>query len=291
MSMQSLPIVLAAAAACAFFTPTTTAQTETDLLQIAQSGIGSNGFGTVWRGQDVELTEDAWLTRIEFQTGSATPFVSEVRLMTSVPNATTLRTVTSFTTTSTEVEAVLSQPYLLRAGVRYTVWFHQNTTSPRGTYGCDLTRVDPTWAAYHTNVDPTQAPGPGEPSYFWAYQYGTNMRLIGYDNLEITGTLAPGGSASIQLDAQPMDLAALLMGIGTYDQSFPGFIGPLRLDPSLLIPATFIAPIPASGAWITTLQIPNDPNLSGAVLYFQGAYDLRMAGSVRFSPMEALRIQ
>ena len=46
-------------ACSALLAGTCLAQTEADLYTIAQSGIGSNGFGTTWRGQDVELTEDA----------------------------------------------------------------------------------------------------------------------------------------------------------------------------------------------------------------------------------------
>lgn len=270
--------------------PTAPAQTETTLLQISHSAIGSNGFGTSWRGQDVELTEDAWLTRIVFQTGSATPNVDEIRLMTDANNLTTLRTVTSFQTTSTEVEAVLTDPYLLRGSVRYTVWFHQSG-SPRGTYGCDLLRVDPSWGAYHTNVDPTQAPGPGEPSYYWGYQYGTNMRLIGYDNLEITGNLAVGGNAQIQLEAQPNDIAFLLLALGTTDQPFWIFTGPLRLMPSLIVPAHYAGNTGPTGLWTNNLNIPNDPSLHGATLYTQGLYDANFRLGGTFSPMEPLPIQ
>lgn len=265
------------------------AQVETPILQIAQGGIGSNGFGTTWRGQDVELTEDAWLTRIVFQTGSATSQIDEIRLMTGVPAPVTLRTVTSFTTTSTEVEAVLTQPYLLREYTRYTVWFHQNG-SPRGTYGCDLLLVDPTWGGYHTNVDPTLAPAPNEPGYYWHYQYGTNLRLMGFDNLEITGNLTVGGSAQFQLDAPPSDFAFLLFGFGTTDLAIPGFNGPLRLDPASIAPTSFAGIVPASGSWINSLNIPNNANLHGATLYTQALYDPTLTTGATMSPLERLLI-
>ena len=85
------------------------AQTETDLLTIAQTGIGSNGFGTTWRGQDVELDEDAWLTRIVFQTGSATANVDEIRLMTAGMQPMTLRATTTINNpTNREAEGVLA---------------------------------------------------------------------------------------------------------------------------------------------------------------------------------------
>lgn len=266
------------------------AQPETTLLDISQSGIGSNGFGTSWRGQDVVLGEDAWLTRIEFATGSATPNVDEIRLMTATPNAVTLRAETNLVKSNTAVEAVLSQPYLLRAGEGYTIWFHQSG-SPRGTSGCDLTRVDPSWAAYHTNVDPTQAPGAGEPGYFWAYQYGTNVRLTGIDNLEITGNLVPGGTATFQLDAAPNDLFVVLFGLGTTDQPFPPFQGPLRLDPGFILPVTYSGSVGPSGTWTTSLPIPNQPGLSGALAWTQALYDATFMSGGTFSPLEQLRIQ
>ena len=266
------------------------AQTETPVLQIAQSGIGSNGFGTSWRGQVVELAEDAWLTRIAFSTGSASSQVDEIRLMTSVPVPTTLRSETTLTVTNTEVEAVLTQPYLLRGGTRYTVWFHQ-TGTPRGTSGCNLHVIDPSWGGYHTNVDPTVAPGAGEPGYFWNYQYGTNLRLMGWDNLEITGTLVIGGQAQWQLDAPALDIAFLLFGFGTTDLAIPGFTGPLRLDPSLIAPAYFVGTVAANGVWLNSLSIPNDPSLHGAVIHTQAFHDDLLGNGATFSPLETLVIQ
>lgn len=290
MTRSLIPSSALLIAALTLLAPATSAQTETAVLTIAQTGIGSNGFGTSWRGQDVQLTEDTWLTQIVFQTGSASANIDEVRLMTATPAPTTLRAVTSVTNAGTEVAAVLGQPYLLRGGVRYTVWFHQNN-SPNGTYGCDLWRVDATWFSYHTNVDPTIAPGPGEPSYFWAYQYGTNLRLIGYDNLEITGNLVVGGSAQFDLEAHPNDIAFILFALRTTDQPFLNFAGPLRLDPNFLLDASFSGNVGATGLWTNTLQIPANPNLQGAILHTQGFYDANFANGATFSPLETLQIR
>lgn len=276
--------------AAAFFVaaPLVSAQSEGTLLQIAQSGIGSNGFSTTWRGQTIALAEDAWLTRIVFQTGSASVNVDEIRLMTDVPALVTLEAVTNITRTNSSVEAVLSQPYLLRGGERYTAWFHQ-TGSPNGTSGCDLTVANPTWRGYHTNVDPTQAPGPGEPGYFWAYQYGTNMSLIGHDNLELTNAPTIGGNAQIQLDAPPNINAALLFSLGAADFSLSGFVGPLRLDPSRIVSFAVVGTVAPNGTWLNTFQIPLDPTLRGLVVYAQGLYSFTSIGAT-FSPLEIVRI-
>ncbi|MBK8979339.1 MAG: hypothetical protein IPM29_25865 [Planctomycetes bacterium] len=267
------------------------AQTEGPLVTVAQTGIGSNGFGTFWRGQDVELAEDAWLTRIVFQTGSATAQVDEIRLMTATPQAVTLRTITTITTpSSTEAEAVLTDPFLLRVGTRYTIWFHQ-TGTPRGTYGCDLTRVDPTWRAYHTNVDPTVAPGGGEPSYYWGYQYGTNFRLLGWDNLEITGSSQLGGTAIFTLEAPPFDLAVLFFASAVGDQPLPPFRGPLRLALASIVPAAFAGAVDPNGQFVRTLTIPNDPRLVGIVVYAQALHDPSFVATGTFSPLDEMRIR
>lgn len=278
-----LPALLALA-------PAALAQTEGPLLQIAQTSIGSNGFGTSWRGQDAQLDHDAWLTQIVFQTGSATPQVDEIRLMTAVPGPITLRTVTTFTTTSTEVTAVLSQPYLLRANELYTVWFHQ-TGTPLGTYGCDLTLVDPSWGGYHTNVDPTMAPGAGEPNYYWHYQYGTNVQLIGYDNLDISGPMTLGSTVQIQLETQPLEFAVMMFSLGSGDMPLLNFTGPLRLDPALLLPAWFFGNVGPTGVWINQLPIPNNASLHGLGLYVQALYDPTFTTTATFSPMEPMQIQ
>jgi hypothetical protein len=283
-SALRLPVLLAVLAAPAY------AQPEAPLLRIAQPNIGSNGFDTHWRGQDLQLAEDAWLVRVVLQTGSASPLIDEVRLVTAVPSPTTLRTITTFTVTAAAVEGRLPQPYLLRGGVRYTIWFHQNGT-PRGTSGCDLTLVDPTWGAYHTNVDPTMAPAPNEPGYYWGYQYGTNLTLYGWDNLEVTGNLTVGGSAQLRLDVPPFDLAGLLFSGAPADQQVLGFQGPLRIDLTLLVLSTFLGNVGASGTWTNNLPIPNDPSLSGVSIYIQGFHDATFAASLTFSAMERLRIQ
>jgi hypothetical protein len=272
------------------FAPAARAQTEGSLLQINQTGIGSNGFGTTWRGQDVELAEDAWLTRIVFETGSATPNIDEIRLMTAVPGPLTLRTVTSFTTTPVQVTAVLPEPFLLDGGRRYTVWFHQNG-SPLGTYGCNLRLVDPTWGGYHTNVDPTVAPGPGEPGYYWFYQYGTNMQLIGYDNFEITGSLVPGGVAQLLLQAPPLAVSFTLFGLLPGNLPVLNFRGELRLDPQTVSTNTLTGIVDPSGNWGALLTIPNNNNLRGLSVFLQAVYDPTFTVTATFSPMEELRIQ
>jgi hypothetical protein len=289
MNIPRLALLASCAATLAALSPVARAQTETAILTIAQSGIGSNGFGTSWRGQDIELAEDAWLTRIEFQTSGASANVDEIRLMTAVPGPVTLRAVTTIRQLGSAVEAVLGEPYLLRAGTRYTVWFHQGGR-PGATSGCDLTRVDPSWGAYHTDVDPTQAPGVGEPAYYWGYQYGTNLRLIGFDNLEISGNLTIGGSASIQLEAQPNDVAFVLFALGVADLPFPPFAGALRLDPATILPASFAGNVGPTGTWVNTLGIPNDPTLRGLTIQVQALHDQTFANQGRFSPLEALRI-
>ncbi|GAB4148859.1 MAG: hypothetical protein Fur0037_17170 [Planctomycetota bacterium] len=265
-------------------------QTEGPILVISQAAIGSNGFGTSWRGQDVELASDAWLTRIAFQTGSATPQVDEIRLMTGVPSPVTIAAVTSLSYLGTEVEAVLAAPYLLRGGTRYSIWFHQNGT-PRGTYGCNLRIVDPTWSAYHTNVDPTRAPGPGEPSYYWAYQYGTNVRLTGYDNLNVGGNAVPGGMAQFRLETAPFDSAILFFAQREADLSLPLLRGPLRLDPARILPAPLIGTSGPSGFWTPSMPIPNSPSLQGVRLRVQAAYDATFAVSAAASPLDLLVIQ
>lgn len=269
---------------------TAVAQTETPQLVINQSGIGSNGFGTSWRGQDVQLDDDTLVTQIVFQTGSATVNVDEIRLMTAVPSPVTLSTVTTFTTTATEVTAQLPVPYLLRGHTRYTVWFHQ-ANSPLGTYGCNLWLVDPTWGGYHTNVDPTMAPGPGEPGYFWAYQYGTNMRLIGYQNLDVSGTLVPGGSAQIHLEAQPFSLLFTFFALGVADLPIPGFVGALRLDPTRIQGGYILGVTDQTGNWTTALGIPNNAALHGVDVRVQALYDTTFAMGGTFSPMVTLSIQ
>ena len=288
MLQLKLPTILLLSAALS--APSLSAQTETDILTIAHTSIGSNGFGTTWRGQDVELADDTWLTRIVFQTGSATAQIDEIRLMTAVPAPVTLRSVTSFTTSGTEIEAVLPTPYLLRGGVRYTVWFHQNA-SPRGTYGCDLTRVDPTWGAYHTNVDPTQAPAAGEPGYYWHYQYGTNVRLVGYDNLTISGNLVVGGSATIVVEAPPAHLAMLMFALSTTDVTLPGILGPIRLDPATILPVSFFSVVGPNGLWQSQIPIPNDPNVRGVSLVVQGIHDQTFGSGGTVTPYDLLYVQ
>ncbi len=269
-----------------------TAQTETDLYTIAQSGIGSNGFGTSWRGQDVELTEDAWLTKIVFQAGSAAANIDEIRLMTSGAMPVTLRATTTINSIgNNEVEGVLAEPYLLRVGTRYTIWFHQ-TGSPRGTYGCDLTRIDPSWGAYHTNNDPTQGRNLNDPSVYWGYQYGTNCRLVGYDNLEITGTPVLGSTVTFTLETStPQDLCLLQFGAALTDVQIPGLVGPLRLDPATIVPPGFVGTSDMSAMFVRTLTIPNDRALVGVVVYSQGAYDPTFTTTATFSPMDELRIR
>jgi hypothetical protein len=277
-----LSLLLALGGACP-------AQTIAPILQIAQTGIGSNGFGTTWRGQDVQLEEDAWLFSIVFQAGSAASRIDEVRLMTAVPNPVTIHSSTVILVNGADAEAILPAPYMLRGGTRYTVWFHQ-TGSPNGTYGCDLHLVDPSWGGYHTNVDPTVAPGPGEPSYFWAYQYGTNVRLMGYDNLEITGNVVPGGAAVITLEAPAFDFAFVAFGLQLADQQRPNYIGPLRLDPAWIPPAYYFGVVDAAGLFVNTLPIPNLAWLHGTTLFVQGAYDPSFAWGATLSPMEVLTI-
>lgn len=267
------------------------AQAETDLFTIAQSGIGSNGFGTVWRGQDIELAEDAWLTRIVFSTGSASANVAEMRLMTSGTRPTTLRATTTINTLSNiEVEGVLGEPYLLRGGVRYTIWFRQ-TGTPRGTAGCDFQRVDPTWGGYHTNVDPTLAPAAGESSIWWGYRYGTNCRLIGYDNMEVGGSDRLGGVATFTLTAGPIQPCVVLFSGGTTDQPVPGLTGPLRLSLASIVTPGFLGVTDASGVFANALTIPNDPNLVGLALYTQGAYDPSFTRTATLTPLDVLRIR
>jgi hypothetical protein len=197
---------------------------------------------------------------------------------------------TSFTTTGTAVTAVLPQPYLLNGGVRYTVWFHQNGT-PLGTDGCNLWLVDPSWGAYHTNVDPTAAPGSGEPGYFWAYQYGTNMQLIGYDNFEITGTLIPGGLAQVQLQAPPLAVCFTLFGLLPANVPVLNFQGVLRLDPSTVSTNTLTGIVDPNGSWGAPLGIPANPSLSGVTVLLQAVYDPTFTVTATFSPMDELRIQ
>ena len=279
-------------ACSALLAGTCLAQTEADLYTIAQSGIGSNGFGTTWRGQDVELTEDAWLTKIVFQAGSAASNIDEIRLMTSGAMPVTLRATTTINSIgNNEVEGVLAEPYLLRVGTRYTIWFHQ-TGSPRGTYGCDLHRIDRTWGGYHTNNDPTQGRNLNDPSVYWGYQYGTNCRLVGYDNLEITGSTVLGGTVTFTLEtATPQDLCLLQFAGRTIDVSVPGLIGPLRLDLATLAPPGFVGTSDLSALFIRTLTIPNDRALVGVVVYSQAAYDATFTTTATFSPMDSLRIQ
>lgn len=278
-----LPVLFATA-------PTAAAQTETTLYQINQSGIGSNGFGTSWRGQDIELTTDAWVTRIVFQTGSATPNVDEIRLMTATPNLVTLRSSTMLSTTASEVTATLPQPYLLRANTRYTVWFHQ-ANSPLGTSGCNMAVIDPTWFGYHTNVDPTMAPGPGEPGYFWAYQYGTNMRLLGFDNFDLGGSSTIGGTAQFQLVAPPLNIAFVLFALGGAVIPVPGLQGALHLDPVLALPGQLIGIVDPTGNLILTTGIPNNPGLIGMRVHVQALYDASFTTTGTFSPSDVLVVQ
>lgn len=265
------------------------AQTVVPILQIAQTGIGSNGFGTTWRGQDVQLEEDAWLISIVFQAGSAASQIDEVRLMTAVPNPVTIHTSTTILVNGNDAEAILPEAYMLRGGTRYTVWFHQ-TGSPRGTYGCDLRLVDQSWGGYHTNVDPTMAPGPGEPSYYWFYQYGTNVRLMGYDNLEITGNVVPGGAAVITLEAPAFQFAIVAFSLEPADLQMPNYIGPMRLDPAWIPSAYYFGVVDAAGMFVNTLAIPSGAWLHGTTLYVQAGYDPSFAMTATLSPMEPLRI-
>jgi hypothetical protein len=211
--------------------------------------------------------------------------------MTGTPSPQNLRVETNVVAISgTEVEATLSEPYLLRGGQRYTVWFHQ-TGSPRGTYGCDLDRVDITWRSYHTNVDPTQAPAAGESRTWWGYRYGTNLTLLGYDNYNLTGNPRLGGFIDCTLEAGPNDLCAVFFALGAIDAPFPTFRGPLRLDVSQFIPLGIPGVADGRGSYVVNLPVPNQPVLRGASLYSQALYDPQFTRTATFSPLDVVTIQ
>ncbi|HMQ21932.1 MAG TPA: hypothetical protein PKE00_05545 [Planctomycetota bacterium] len=264
--------------------------TSKDVFAIAQTGIGSNGFGTTWRGQDVELDEDTWVTRIQFSTGSASVNVDEIRLMTATPRAKTLVATKIIIKTNTTAEAILTPPYFCRAKQRYTIWFHQSG-SPRGTSGCDLTKVNASWGAYHTDVDPTVAPGANEPGYYWGYQYGTNVKLIGGDNFETSGSLTPGGNFRFDVEVCPNDFGALFLSLGTVDAQVPGFNGFLRVDPATVLGLGITFRASATGAWTLSAPIPNDPMLRGLTLYCQILHDATFATTATFTVMDSFTIR
>ncbi len=154
-----------------------------------------------------------------------------------------------------------------------------------------MTIVDPSWGGYHTNADPTQAPAAGEPRVYWGYKYGTNMRLLGHDNLEVTGSLIPGGTAQIQIEAKPGDFAVILFALRTGDQAFAPFTGPLRLSPASILPPTISGNTGATGVQTTVLPIPANPSLRGATMYLQGQHDPNFSLGATFTPLEVLMIK
>jgi hypothetical protein len=153
------------------------------LLTIEQTGIGSNGFGRVWRGQDISFSVPVVVTGVEFMDQSfAGDRIDEIRLMTSV---TALSTLAASTTINSYDEgafnrwhqAAFTTPVPLTASVEYTAWFHLTSTTA-ATAGCDLSIVDPSWGGHHTDGDPDGMSAGA--AVEWNYQYGTNIRVYGY---------------------------------------------------------------------------------------------------------------
>jgi len=151
------------------------------LLVIEQSGIGSNGFGRVWRGQDISFAMPVVITGIEFQDQSGVDRMDEIRLMTSVSALSTLASSTAIFSYDEGAfrrwhQVSFATPVPLTPSVEYTAWFHMSSTG--ATPGCDLTIESAGWGGQHTDLDPD-----GESSASagnWNYQYGTNIRVYGY---------------------------------------------------------------------------------------------------------------
>lgn len=260
---------------------------ERTVFEIRQSGLVSNGFGTSWRGQDLVFREDTIITRVAIQGGLATAQIDEIRIQ--FGNAIVAAT-TQIEDLGADAEGILAVPFHAIAGRSYALWFHQRGV-PQPTFGCDLRVVDPTWRSYHTDVDPTQAPGAGEPSYYWGHPYGTNVTVTGYDNLESTGALQPGGFLFLTLEAEAFDRFAVFLSSATAEFTLPPFQGVTRLSPLGLTPFVLTGQLGLGTSTSFFLPIPNDPALSGGILHFQALHDPTFAAGGRFSTLETVRIQ
>lgn len=153
------------------------------LLNIEHSGIGANGFGRVWRGQDIAFPMAVVVTGVEFQDQTFVgDRMDEIRLMTSVGALSTLASSTTITAYDADAisrwhQVTFAAPVPLLASVEYTAWFHLTSTAVP-TRGCNLFTVTAGWGGHHTDLDPN-----GESSASagnWDYQYGTNLRVYGY---------------------------------------------------------------------------------------------------------------